>query len=74
MFRHGDRNPDEGSLIPNSTYYDESYYPEGYGQLTDVSDFSILLQKVKEIKFTERKKNGVQNWGAFTPEVQRLPG
>ncbi|XP_066158315.1 venom acid phosphatase Acph-1-like [Euwallacea fornicatus] len=34
IFRHGDRNPDSASLIPNSPYYNESYYPEGFGQLT----------------------------------------
>ncbi|XP_066254927.1 venom acid phosphatase Acph-1-like [Euwallacea similis] len=35
LFRHGDRNPDKGSLISNSPYYNESYYPAGYGQLTN---------------------------------------
>ncbi|KAL1492963.1 hypothetical protein ABEB36_011119 [Hypothenemus hampei] len=35
VFRHGGRNPDESSLTPDCPYKNESYYPEGYGQLTN---------------------------------------
>ncbi|XP_030767717.1 venom acid phosphatase Acph-1-like [Sitophilus oryzae] len=34
LFRHGNRNPTSGTYDSNP-YYDESYYPEGYGQLTN---------------------------------------
>ncbi|XP_050310098.1 venom acid phosphatase Acph-1-like [Anthonomus grandis grandis] len=33
VFRHGNRNPDQNSLWTSNPYYDESNYPEGYGQL-----------------------------------------
>lgn len=35
IFRHGDRNPGIESLYPSNPYYDEKFYPEGYGQLTN---------------------------------------
>lgn len=35
VFRHGNRNPDQSSLHKNNSYYNESYYPEGFGQLTN---------------------------------------
>ncbi|XP_076257639.1 venom acid phosphatase Acph-1-like [Rhynchophorus ferrugineus] len=35
LFRHGDRNPDSGSLWPSNPFYNESFYREGYGQLTN---------------------------------------
>ncbi|KAF7279865.1 hypothetical protein GWI33_006671 [Rhynchophorus ferrugineus] len=35
LFRHGERNPDADSLYPTNPYYNESNYPEGYGQLTN---------------------------------------
>ncbi|XP_030756924.1 venom acid phosphatase Acph-1-like [Sitophilus oryzae] len=35
LFRHGHRNPDAVSLYPKGPYYNESFYPEGYGQLTN---------------------------------------
>lgn len=34
MFRHGERNILD--TYPNDPYDDESYWPEGYGQLTNV--------------------------------------
>ncbi|ERL84546.1 venom acid phosphatase Acph-1 [Dendroctonus ponderosae] len=55
MFRHGNRNPDEDSIIPNSTYSDESYYPEGFGQLTNagkLTEYTIgLLLRARYNKF-----------------------
>ncbi|XP_076258925.1 venom acid phosphatase Acph-1-like [Rhynchophorus ferrugineus] len=35
LFRHGDRNPDLSSLWSSNPYYNESFYREGYGQLTN---------------------------------------
>ncbi|KAL1490655.1 hypothetical protein ABEB36_013314 [Hypothenemus hampei] len=35
IFRHGNRNPEKGSIWPGNSYDDESYYPEGPGQLTN---------------------------------------
>ncbi|KAF7266411.1 hypothetical protein GWI33_020242 [Rhynchophorus ferrugineus] len=35
LFRHGDRNPDTLSLWPSNPFYNESFYREGYGQLTN---------------------------------------
>ncbi|KAF7266415.1 venom acid phosphatase Acph-1-like [Rhynchophorus ferrugineus] len=35
LFRHGDRNPDSSSLWESNPYYNESFYREGYGQLTN---------------------------------------
>ncbi|XP_030762830.1 uncharacterized protein LOC115887505 [Sitophilus oryzae] len=34
LFRHGNRNPTDG-IYADNPYYNESYYPEGYGQLTN---------------------------------------
>ncbi|KAF7266416.1 venom acid phosphatase Acph-1-like [Rhynchophorus ferrugineus] len=44
LFRHGNRNPDQGSLYPSNPYYDEGNYTEGYGQLTNegkVTEYAI---------------------------------
>lgn len=43
VFRHGNRNPTEGSIWDGNSYNNASFYPEGYGQLTNVSSFVIFL-------------------------------
>ncbi|XP_030756922.1 venom acid phosphatase Acph-1-like [Sitophilus oryzae] len=35
LFRHGNRNPEESSLYESDPFYNESFYREGYGQLTN---------------------------------------
>ncbi|KAF7266410.1 hypothetical protein GWI33_020241 [Rhynchophorus ferrugineus] len=35
LFRHGDRNPETSSLWETNLYYNESFYRQGYGQLTN---------------------------------------
>ncbi|XP_076260190.1 venom acid phosphatase Acph-1-like isoform X2 [Rhynchophorus ferrugineus] len=35
LFRHGDRNPETSSLWETNPYYNESFYRQGYGQLTN---------------------------------------
>lgn len=37
IFRHGDRTPDQDVIYKNDPYRNETYYPFGYGQLTNVS-------------------------------------
>ncbi|XP_031337579.1 venom acid phosphatase Acph-1-like [Photinus pyralis] len=34
LFRHGDRTPDAVEMYPNDPYNDESFFVEGFGQLT----------------------------------------
>lgn len=44
--RHCDRTPDQSELYTESPYYNESTYaPYGYGQLTNVSNFSVNISK-----------------------------
>lgn len=40
IFRHGDSNIEK--VYPNDPFKDESYWPEGYGELTNVT-FQIGL-------------------------------
>ncbi|XP_066253150.1 venom acid phosphatase Acph-1-like [Euwallacea similis] len=35
LFRHGNRNPTSDSIWEGNPYADESFYPEGFGQLTN---------------------------------------
>ncbi|ENN71935.1 venom acid phosphatase Acph-1 [Dendroctonus ponderosae] len=35
LFRHGNRNPDQATLWEGSPFANESFYPEGFGQLTN---------------------------------------
>lgn len=37
LFRHGNRNPESGTCWDGNEFLDEKYYPEGFGQLTNVS-------------------------------------
>lgn len=41
MFRHGDRTPTE--CYPRDPYNNLSYWPEGWGQLTNVRKFFIVI-------------------------------
>ncbi|KAJ8951146.1 hypothetical protein NQ318_021590 [Aromia moschata] len=34
LYRHGDRTPSRS--FPNDPYFNESYWPMGYGQLTNL--------------------------------------
>lgn len=50
IFRHGDRNPIEP--YPNDPYKNGSYWPEGFGQLTNVSLFrEIDIFRAERDKF-----------------------
>lgn len=39
LFRHGNRNPESSSCWDGNEFLDEKYYPEGFGQLTNVKYF-----------------------------------
>jgi len=59
VFRHGNRNPTEGSIWDGNSYNNASFYPEGYGQLTNVSSYVIFLSD-NILLFLERKTDRVQ--------------
>ncbi|XP_050293777.1 venom acid phosphatase Acph-1-like [Anthonomus grandis grandis] len=41
LMRHGEKNPDKSSLYLSSPYYNESFYPDGYGQLTKKGRYQV---------------------------------
>ncbi len=58
MFRHGDRAPNERAY-PNDVY-DESYWPNGYGELTEVRKNSNLI--IEQKKTSHLKTVCVFSW------------
>lgn len=62
VFRHGNRNPTEGSIWDGNSYNNASFYPEGYGQLTNVGSSIIFLpdNSFVIVVYLERETDRIQ--------------
>ncbi|GLV41157.1 uncharacterized protein CBL_04681 [Carabus blaptoides fortunei] len=64
VFRHGDRTPDDDSTYPLDPHLNHSYYPVGYGQLTNLGK-----KQEYDIGVSLRKRYNHLLGNIYTPEV-----